>query len=778
MPYHGEAVKEAFEELKRVDPDLVLTHTRDDLHQDHRLACELTWNTFRDHLILEYEIPKWDGDLGRPNLFVPLEDGARRAEARPLLAHFRASRKALVRRGDVPWPDAAPGDGVRARRAATRRRSYGRRSCSRRDAAGRHESPRHRHHGYIGSVLAPDRSRRPVTTSSGSTRASTTGCDFGRRRRASRRRSRRDVRDVDRRDLEGFDAVVHLAALSNDPLGDLNPELDLRHQPRRDAVALARAAKEAGVGRFVFASSCSMYGAPGRTTLLDEDAPLRPLTPYAESKVRAEEALAELADDDFAPVSMRNATAYGASPRLRLDIVLNNLAGWAHTTGRIRLLSDGTAWRPLVHVRDIARVARRDARGAGELVRGQAFNVGSDEQNYRIRDLAERRCAEVTDCEVEFAGDASPDPRRYRVDFSKLARAFPDLALRVGRAARRRGARRRLPRVRLDRGGLRGPTATFGSASSATCSTRAARGGLRWATGCTPARDALRRDADRGRLRGRARAARRRARLLRTRLVRDEFAAAGLDAELAQCSLSRNRRGPGRCAGCTSSTRRTRRRSSCAAPAARSSTSSSTCGRTRRRTARWLGVELDAGDGRALYVPEGFAHGFQTLADDTEVLYMISRPYVPEAPAASAGTTRRSGSSGRDAPSGRSASGTALAGLRARPAVEGGAAGARRRSSSSISSTRRQRSSRSSSACREPSGQAGVAPSPWRARATSVATRAAREPRLAASPASENQPRRRPSRTLVDRRLDEPRCDRRRPRRRARRGRGERRGRG
>ena len=200
----------------------------------------------------------------------------------------------------------------------------------------------------------------------------------------------RDVRDVTAADFEGFDAVVHLAALSNDPIGDLNEQWT--YDINLDAtLRVARAAKEAGVRRFVFASSCSMYGASGTDDLLDEGAPLRPLTAYAESKVRAEEGLAALGGDGFAIVSMRNATVYGVSPRLRLDIVLNNLAGWAHTTGRVRLLSDGRSWRPLVHVRDLSRVAARDARGAGRPRRGEAFNVGSADQNYLS--ATSRRCS-------------------------------------------------------------------------------------------------------------------------------------------------------------------------------------------------------------------------------------------------------------------------------------------------------------------------------------------------------------------------------------------------
>ena len=279
--------------------------------------------------------------------------------------------------------------------------------------------------GYVGSVLCPvfeEHGHEVVGLDTGYY----DGCDFG-LYDDERERLSVDVRDVEPAHLEGFDAVVHLAALSNDPLGDLSPELthEINHQ---GTVRVARAAKEAGVPRFVFASSCSMYGASDADALLAEDAPLRPLTAYAESKVRSEEALRELDGDGLTTVSMRNATVYGVSPRLRLDIVLNNLAAWSHVTGKIRLLSDGMSWRPLLHVRDLAKVAVRMVEAPSELVAGRAFNIGSAAQNYLVRDLAEI-LAEVTGCEVEFAGDASPDPRSYRVDFSALERAFPDLEL-------------------------------------------------------------------------------------------------------------------------------------------------------------------------------------------------------------------------------------------------------------------------------------------------------------------------------------------------------------
>ena len=277
------------------------------------------------------------------------------------------------------------------------------------------------HHGYIGSVMSAvlqEAGHHVVGLDMFFYR----GCDFG-PGGTTVPALELDVRDVGPENLSGFDAVVHLAALSNDPLGDLNSawtyaiNLD-------GAIGAARAAKDAGVGRFVFASSCSMYGAASEDDLLTEDAPLRPLTPYAESKVRAEEALHELADVHFSPVYMRNATAYGVSPRLRLDVVLNNLAAWAHTTGRIRLLSDGSAWRPLVHVQDIARATLAILEAPRDAVHDQAFNIGSEEQNVRIRELAETLRG-ILDCEVETSADATPDPRSYRVDFGKLGRALP-----------------------------------------------------------------------------------------------------------------------------------------------------------------------------------------------------------------------------------------------------------------------------------------------------------------------------------------------------------------
>ncbi|MDQ3823217.1 MAG: SDR family oxidoreductase [Actinomycetota bacterium] len=312
-------------------------------------------------------------------------------------------------------------------------------------------------HGYIGSVTVP-LLRAAGHDVTGLDSLLYRGCDLF-ADEDDARTLELDVRDVGREHLEGFDAVVHLAALSNDPLGDLDRELTLEINYRA-TVRLARAAKDAGVERFVFSSSCSMYGASGEDDLVDEQAPLRPLTAYAESKVRAEEELAELADDGFAPVFMRNATAYGVSPRLRIDLVLNNLVGWAHTTGAVRILSDGTPWRPLVHVEDIAGAALAALEAPVDTVRGEAFNVGAAAENHQVRDLAEIVRETVGDCTVEYAGSGDPDPRSYRVDFAKLHRTFPDFSTRW---TARTGAEELLAAyrgTRLDRETFEGPRYT------------------------------------------------------------------------------------------------------------------------------------------------------------------------------------------------------------------------------------------------------------------------------------------------------------------------------
>ena len=232
-----------------------------------------------------------------------------------------------------------------------------------------------------------------------------------------------DVRDVTAADLDGFDAVIHLAALSNDPLSDLNPSLTFDIN-RDGSVLLARAAKAAGVGRFVFSSSCSLYGKGGDHEL-DEQAPFNPVTPYGESKVQVEQALAELADENFSPVYMRNATAYGFSRRLRADIVVNNLVGHAVTSGKVMMQSDGSPWRPLVHVLDIAHAFAQVLVAPRAVVHNQAFNVGRVGENYRVRDVANLVADIVPDCSVSFADGATADIRDYRVDFSKIERQLP-----------------------------------------------------------------------------------------------------------------------------------------------------------------------------------------------------------------------------------------------------------------------------------------------------------------------------------------------------------------
>ena len=235
---------------------------------------------------------------------------------------------------------------------------------------------------------------------------------------------RKDVRDIKVEELIGFDAVIHLAALSNDPLGDLNPSLtyDINHH---GSVRIARLAKEAGVQRFLFSSSCSTYGAAGEA-LLTEEAQFNPVTPYGNSKVLAERDIAKLADDGFSPVFLRNTTAYGVSPKLRFDLVLNNLVAHAFTTGLVYIKSDGTPWRPIVHIEDISLAFCVVLKAPREVIHNQAFNVGLTEENYQIRDLAEIVRQTVPGSRVEYAPDAGPDKRSYRVDFSKVFRVLPD----------------------------------------------------------------------------------------------------------------------------------------------------------------------------------------------------------------------------------------------------------------------------------------------------------------------------------------------------------------
>ena len=235
---------------------------------------------------------------------------------------------------------------------------------------------------------------------------------------------KKDIREVEASDLTGFEAVIHLAGLSNDPLGDLNPELtyEINHAA---SVRLARLAKGVGVQRFIFSSSCSNYGAAGEGWV-NEGSAFQPVTPYGISKVRVEEDVAKLADGDFSPTFPRSATAYGVSPRLRFDLVLNNLVAWAYTTGRVYLKSDGMAWRPIVHVEDMARAFVAILHGPREEVHNEAFNVGRTEENYRIRELAEIVAETVPGSRIEYAEGAGPDTRCYRVECDKLAQRLPE----------------------------------------------------------------------------------------------------------------------------------------------------------------------------------------------------------------------------------------------------------------------------------------------------------------------------------------------------------------
>ena len=277
------------------------------------------------------------------------------------------------------------------------------------------------HDGYIGTVLVPmlqSHGHEVVGLDS----YLYADCTFG-PPPAPVEALRMDVRDVTVDDLSGFDAVVHLAAISNDPVGDLNPlcTIDLNHGGTEH---LANVAKEAGVERFLFSSSCSLYGSAGQEWL-DEQADFNPVTSYGESKLLSERSLSALADDSFSPTFLRNATAYGVSPRLRGDLVVNNLVGFAYLTGEVLLKSDGTPWRPLVHIEDISRAFLALLEADRQLVHNEAFNVGRTSENYRIREVAELVGSLVAGSRVEFAHDAGPDRRNYRVDCGKIEGSIP-----------------------------------------------------------------------------------------------------------------------------------------------------------------------------------------------------------------------------------------------------------------------------------------------------------------------------------------------------------------
>ncbi len=277
------------------------------------------------------------------------------------------------------------------------------------------------HKGYIGAIAGP------ILISAGHEVIGLdtdlfAGCEFG-DGATGIPEIRKDIRDLTRADVEGFDAVVHLAALSNDPLGNLDPNLtfDINH---RASVRLAELAKQAGAQRFVFSSSCSTYGAAG-DGFLDETAALNPVTSYGESKVLVERDVARLADEHSSPTFMRNATAYGASPSLRLDLVLNDFVASAVTTGRIYIKSDGTPWRPIVHIRDIVAAMVCVLEAPKNAIHNATFNVGQTEENYRISELADIVAETVPGSRIEYAHGGGPDKRCYRVNCDKVRRVLP-----------------------------------------------------------------------------------------------------------------------------------------------------------------------------------------------------------------------------------------------------------------------------------------------------------------------------------------------------------------
>jgi len=278
------------------------------------------------------------------------------------------------------------------------------------------------HKGYIGTVLVPlllEEGYEVIGLDSDLYRRSTFGPSP-----KSIPEIQKDIRDAELADFQGIDAVIHLAGLSNDPLGDLNPELtyEINH---RASVRLAELAKEAGVERFLFSSSCSTYGAAG-DDFVDETAEFNPVTPYGESKVLVERDVSKLADDAFSPAYLRNATAYGVSPRLRFDLVANNLTAWAFATGQVYLKSDGTPWRPIVHIGDISRAFLACLKAPRERIHNEAFNVGRTDENFQIREIAQVVKEVVPNCTLEFAEGAGPDKRTYRVDCNKIQRVLSD----------------------------------------------------------------------------------------------------------------------------------------------------------------------------------------------------------------------------------------------------------------------------------------------------------------------------------------------------------------
>lgn len=277
--------------------------------------------------------------------------------------------------------------------------------------------------GYIGSVLTRLLLEKDYTVTGCDTNYYS-GCEFNEFHYPQISQINKDIRAVSKRDLENIDAIIHLAALSNDPLGTFNTRLtdEINYQA---TVKIASLAKESGIRRFIYASSCSIYGIAGEDELT-EDSPLAPVTAYAASKLKSEKALSKMADDDFSPVFLRPSTAYGIAPMLRCDLVVNNLVGWACTTGKIRIMSDGTPWRPAVHVEDLSQAFIACLESPIEIIHNQAFNVGQNKENYQIRDMANVVKRIVPGCEIEYTGEHGSDSRTYKVNFDRVSTELKD----------------------------------------------------------------------------------------------------------------------------------------------------------------------------------------------------------------------------------------------------------------------------------------------------------------------------------------------------------------
>jgi len=278
--------------------------------------------------------------------------------------------------------------------------------------------------GYIGMVMTRflrDRSYEVVGLDS----MYYGGCELYPEEVLPNKQIRKDIRELEYDDLDGVSAVIHLAALSNDPLGEINPSLtdDINFKA---SLRLAQMAKERGVERYILSSSCSMYGIASDNSPLTETGELNPITAYAKAKVKAEKEIAKLADDSFHPVFMRNATVYGVSPSLRLCLVVNNLVAWAYLTGKVAIMSDGTPWRPIIHVEDLCRAFAAALEAPVENIHNQALNVGLDQENFQVKDIAIQVEKIVPRCTLEILNKTGPDERTYRVDFSKITIVLPD----------------------------------------------------------------------------------------------------------------------------------------------------------------------------------------------------------------------------------------------------------------------------------------------------------------------------------------------------------------